>query len=82
MKNNEIVKVACDLSNKPWLNTEEACIYTTFGADTLREARDMRKLAYHIKERKIVYKRTDLDVWLSNLEYHPLNGRIQNVNKK
>jgi len=80
MKNE--IKVTSDLANKKWFSTEDACAYTTFGADALREAREMRKLAYYRKERKIIFKREDLDAWVETHEYHPINGRVQNPNKK
>lgn len=75
------IKVVCDIATKTWLNCKEAELYTTFGDTTMREARDLNKLAFHLQGRKIVYKRTDLDLWLDGLEYH-INGRIKNQNKR
>lgn len=79
---NDELKVTCDLSNKLWLNTEEACIYTTFGTDALREGRDMKKLAYLRKDRKILYYRPDLDEWVNTHEKHLVGGRVLNPNHK
>ena len=58
----------CDISLKTWLTEEEACIYTGYGRDILREARDKTKLTFYKKKAKeratIRYKRLDLDKFM------------------
>ena len=60
----------CDISFKIWLTEEEACIYTGYCRNILREARDDAKLTFYKKKGKeratIRYKRTDLDKFMEH----------------
>jgi hypothetical protein len=58
----------CDIAFKTWLTEEEACIYTGYGRDILRQARDNANLTFYKKKGKlrttIRYKRPDLDKFM------------------
>ena len=73
----DTIIVTCDLSTRQWLTIKQATAYTTFCDKTQRAARDMNKLAFTQMGSKIIYKRSDLDLWVNSLEYH-YNGRIKN----
>ena len=51
----------CDISFKVWLTDEEAQTYTGFSAKTLKKWRDEFQVTYRRLERKIIYKRIDID---------------------
>lgn len=78
------MNVILDISQKRWLDEQEACVYTTFCKDTLRDARDLNKLPYRLygngKRKRIIYDRKDLDSYMESLEHH-INGRVRNLNK-
>ena len=61
--------------DKRWLNEKEACIYTTFCRETLRDARD-NGMAYRRNGRRIIYEKSELDRYMERLEKHE-NGRIK-----
>lgn len=73
--------VIIDISQKRWMSEEEACRYTTFCADTLRAARDLRQIPYRKMGRKVVYDRIDLDTYMERLELHK-DGRIRRALNK
>ena len=71
------MKSTCDISLKDFLNEEEACVFTTLGKDTLREARDLNKLPFHKYGRKIIYEKEHLREWVKSFELH-INGKVKN----
>ncbi|MDH6354682.1 excisionase family DNA binding protein [Dysgonomonas sp. PH5-45] len=76
-KKIEIKTSVCDISLKRWLSETEACLYTSFGVDTLRDARDMNKLPFRKMGKRIIYEKKDLDTFMEQLEFHK-NGTIRN----
>jgi hypothetical protein len=62
------MEAICDISLKTWLTEEEACIYTGYGRDILREAREKANLTFYKKKgairSSIRYKRPDLDKFM------------------
>lgn len=76
------MNVIIDISNKRWLSEDEAVLYTTFGKDSLRNARDLHQLPYRkFGKRRIVYERVDLDDFMEKLEHHK-NGKVKKTKNK
>lgn len=62
------MKPTCDISQKVWLDEQEAIAYTTLSRSDLFKARQEARLSYYRRKdnRKIIYKRTDLDKFIEN----------------
>lgn len=62
------MKPTCDISQKVWLDEQEAIAYTTLSRSDLFNARQEARLSYYRRKgnRKIIYKRTDLDKFIEN----------------
>lgn len=62
------MKPTCDISQKIWLDEQEAIAYTTLSRSDLFNARQEARLSYYRRKgnRKIIYKRTDLDKFIEN----------------
>jgi predicted transcriptional regulator len=56
-------KLATIQANDTYMTTEEAAIYTKFDEKTLKEYKE--EIGYHQRQRKIIFKKSDLDKWLS-----------------
>ena len=75
------MNVIVDISNKRWMDEQEACVYTTFCSNTLREMRDLNLLPYRKEGRKTIYEKRHLDEMMEKLEYH-VNGKVRNCKSK
>lgn len=62
------MKPTCDISQKIWLDEQEAIAYTTLSRSDLFNARQEARLSYYRRKgnRKIIYKRTDLDKFIES----------------
>jgi hypothetical protein len=62
------MEAICDISLKIWLTGEEAEIYTGYGRDILRKAREEGNLTYYRKKNTerttFRYRREDLDKFM------------------
>jgi hypothetical protein len=75
------MSVILDISNKRWFDETEACVYTTFGRDKLREARDLNQLPFRkYGSKKIIYEKKDLDAYMEKLDLHK-DGKIKTYKK-
>lgn len=54
------------LQTKNVLTTEEAALYLSVSVPTLRNLKRNKKIASYQPNRKVFYKREDLDEWLLN----------------
>jgi excisionase family DNA binding protein len=70
------MNVILDIANKRWFDETEACVYTTFGRDTLRELRETNRIPFRKMGKKIVYERSHLDQYMETLELHN-KGKIR-----
>jgi hypothetical protein len=63
-----------DISNKRWLDEQEAIIYTSLCRDTLRELRNERKIPFRNIGKKIIYEKKHLDAFFEKIKFtNPLN---------
>lgn len=56
-------KLALLQSTDTYMTAEEAATYTKFDEKTIKEYKE--EIGYHQRQRKIIFKKSDLDKWLS-----------------
>jgi hypothetical protein len=81
------MEAICDISFKVWLTGEEAELYTGYGRDILRKARDEGNLTFYqkkdTKRTSIRYRREDLDNFmLREHEPHKAYDELPFIKKK
>lgn len=75
------MNVILDISNKRWMDEQEAEIYTTMCTDILRKKREENVLPFRKLGRKIIYEKRDLDEMMDNLEMH-IDGKVRKERKR